>query len=187
MASNKIKFITNESGDWEIARYEDFEASGHRLTMWDYKELLEFLGYEVEVKEISDDEMERISWSNEILVSYGGKNMEGYYVESIDNIEIGMTIKSTFDNDLLKVKMVYELDKDSEATIETNRDGNITLSFNFDGLSFKPINSKSKMREEVIDEFAKRIFSTPAEIGDSNIEHLRNVVNKVVKDMKDNK
>lgn len=113
--------------------------------------------------------------------------MEGYYVESIDNIEIGMTIKSTFDNDLLKVKMVYELDKDSEATIETNRDGNITLSFNFDGLSFKPINSKSKMREEVIDEFAKRIFSTPAEIGDSNIEHLRNVVNKVVKDMKDNK
>lgn len=61
MASNKIKFITNESGDWEIARYEDFEVSGHRLTMWDYKELLEFLGYEVEVEEISDEEMERIS------------------------------------------------------------------------------------------------------------------------------
>ena len=43
------------------------------------------------------------------------------------------------------------------------------------------------MREEVIDEFAKRIFFTPAEIGNSDIEHLRNVVNKVVKDMKDNK
>lgn len=110
--------------------------------------------------------------------------MEKYYVESIDNIEIDMTLKSTFDNDLSKVKIVYELGKDSEAIIETNRDGNITLSFNFDDLSFKPINSKSKIREEVIDEFAKRIFSTPAEIGDSNIEHLRNVVNKVVKDMK---
>ena len=110
--------------------------------------------------------------------------MEKYYVESIDNIEIDMTLKSTFDNDLSKVKMVYELGKDSEAIIETNRDGNITLSFNFDDLSFKPINSKFKIREEVIDEFAKRIFSTPAEIGDSNIEHLRNVVNKVVKDMK---
>lgn len=29
--------------------------------MWDYKELLEFLGYEVEVEEISDEEMEKIS------------------------------------------------------------------------------------------------------------------------------
>lgn len=113
--------------------------------------------------------------------------MEKYYVESVDNIEISMTVKSTFDNNLSKVKMVYELDKDSETIIETNRDGNITLNFNFDNLSFKPINSQSKMREEVIDEFAKRIFSTPAEIGNSYIEHLRNVVNKVVKDMKDNK
>lgn len=61
MASNKIKIITNESGDWEIARYEDFEALGHRLDIWDYKKLLEFLGYEVEVEEISDEEMEKIS------------------------------------------------------------------------------------------------------------------------------
>lgn len=61
MASNKIKIITNESGDWEIARYEDFETSGHCLTMWNYKKLLEFLGYEVEVEEISDEEMEKIS------------------------------------------------------------------------------------------------------------------------------
>lgn len=61
MASNKIKIITSESGDWEIARYEDFEASGHRLDIWDYKKLLEFLGYEVEVEEISDEEMEKIS------------------------------------------------------------------------------------------------------------------------------
>ncbi len=61
MASNKIKIITNESGDWEIVRYEDFEESGHRLDIWDYKKLLEFLGYEVDVEEISDEEMERIS------------------------------------------------------------------------------------------------------------------------------
>ena len=61
MSSNKIKFVTNESGDWEIARYEDFEASGHRLDIWDYRNLLEFLGYQVEVNEISDEEMEQIS------------------------------------------------------------------------------------------------------------------------------
>lgn len=61
MASNKIKFITNESGDWEIVRYEGFEMSDHRLSMLDYKKLLEFIGYEVEMKKISDEEMEKIS------------------------------------------------------------------------------------------------------------------------------
>lgn len=61
MASNKIKIITNESGDWEIVRYEDFEASGNRLDIWDYRNLLEFLGYQVEVSEISDEEMEQVS------------------------------------------------------------------------------------------------------------------------------
>ena len=61
MPRPRVKIISNESGDWEIARYEDFEVSGHRLTMRNYKELLEFLGYEVEVEEISDEEMERIS------------------------------------------------------------------------------------------------------------------------------
>lgn len=61
MANNKIKIITNESGDWEILQYEDFEASGHRLDIWDYRNLLEFLGYQVEVSEISDEEMEQIS------------------------------------------------------------------------------------------------------------------------------
>lgn len=110
--------------------------------------------------------------------------MEEYYLESIDNIEISVTLKSTFDNDLSKVKLV--LDKGKKAII-TCKDNNITLNFNFNDLSFKPLNSKPKMREEVIDEFAKRIFSTPAEIGSSDIEHLRNVVNKVVKDMKGNK
>lgn len=114
--------------------------------------------------------------------------MENYEVKSIDNIEIDMTVRSTFDSALSKVKMVYDLgNKDSKATIETNRNGNVTLSFDFDNLSFKPVVPRSKMREEIIDEFAKRIFSTPAEIGNNNIEHLRNVVNKVVKDMKENK
>lgn len=61
MASNKIKIITNESGDWEIIRYEDFEASDHRLDIWDYRNLLEFLGYQVEVSEIFDEEMKQIS------------------------------------------------------------------------------------------------------------------------------
>ena len=45
----------------QILRCDEFEASGHRLSNYDYKELLEYLGYDVDIEEISDEEMEEIS------------------------------------------------------------------------------------------------------------------------------
>ena len=61
MAKSRVKIISNESGDWEILRCDEFEASGHRLSSYDYKELLEYLGYDCDIEEISDEEMEEIS------------------------------------------------------------------------------------------------------------------------------
>ena len=61
MEDNKISIITCESGDWPILRYEDFERSGHRIELKDIEDLLKYLGYEVEYKEISDEEMEELN------------------------------------------------------------------------------------------------------------------------------
>ena len=44
-----------------ILRYEDFERSGHRIELEDIEDLLKYLGYEVEYKEISDEEMEELN------------------------------------------------------------------------------------------------------------------------------
>ena len=57
---NIISIITNESGDWSILKNDKFETSGHSLGVEEFKELLEHLGYEVNIKEISDEEMENI-------------------------------------------------------------------------------------------------------------------------------
>ena len=61
MSRPRVKIISNESGDWEILRCDEFEVSGHRLCNYDYKELLEHLGYDCDIEEISDEEMEEIS------------------------------------------------------------------------------------------------------------------------------
>lgn len=58
LMEDKIKLITNESGDWAILKYKDFKRDGHQISDWDWIELLNLLGYEVENKEISDEEME---------------------------------------------------------------------------------------------------------------------------------
>lgn len=59
--SKRITIITNKSSDWSILQYGDeFETSGHSLSNWDWLMLLRQLGYEVEVIEISDEEMEHI-------------------------------------------------------------------------------------------------------------------------------
>ena len=55
-----IRIITNESGDWSILKTDDFETSGHSLGVEEFKELLEHLGYEVDITEISDEEMENM-------------------------------------------------------------------------------------------------------------------------------
>ena len=62
MASNKIKFTTNESNDYAILQYEDFFREGHTIDEFDWMDLVKYLGYEVEHKEISDEEMERMNY-----------------------------------------------------------------------------------------------------------------------------
>lgn len=55
----RITITTNESGDWSILQYGDeFETSDHSLSNWDWLMLLRQLGYEVEVIEVSNEEME---------------------------------------------------------------------------------------------------------------------------------
>ena len=60
LMEDKIKLTTNESGDWSILKYKDFKREGHQISDWDWIELLNLLGYEVENKEISDEEMEEL-------------------------------------------------------------------------------------------------------------------------------
>lgn len=60
MASNIIKFTTNESNDYTVLHYEDFFREGHRIDYADWIDFLKYLGYEVEYKEISDEEMEQM-------------------------------------------------------------------------------------------------------------------------------
>ena len=56
-----IELITCESGDWEVLRVdlgEDFQEEGHSLSNDDWINLLDLLGYEVQEREISDEDME---------------------------------------------------------------------------------------------------------------------------------
>lgn len=61
MSKPLIELITCESGDWEVLRVnlgEDFERSGHSIRELDWLDLLDKLGYRLEIKEISDEDME---------------------------------------------------------------------------------------------------------------------------------
>ena len=61
MSKPYIELISCESGDWEILTVnygEDFQASGHSISNWDWIRLLSILGFEVDKKEISDEDME---------------------------------------------------------------------------------------------------------------------------------
>lgn len=58
MASNKIKLTTAD--DYTVLHYEDFFREGHRIEDFDWLALLRYLVYEVEYKEASDEEMERM-------------------------------------------------------------------------------------------------------------------------------
>ncbi len=60
MSRPRINIITNELGDWEILRCDEFEIYGHSLDKYAFKKLLEYLGYDVDLNEISDEKMEEI-------------------------------------------------------------------------------------------------------------------------------
>lgn len=55
---SKIKLLTCESGDWQVLKCNEFKVSNHSITYFDWINLLKYLGYEVDVVELSDDEME---------------------------------------------------------------------------------------------------------------------------------
>ena len=56
MASNTVKII--KSDDWEVVKYEGYKIDGHRLYVEDFGEFLRYLGYDVYVQEVSDEEIE---------------------------------------------------------------------------------------------------------------------------------
>lgn len=60
ISKEKIKLTTSESGECAILQYEDFFREGHVIAEFDWMDLLKYLGYEVEEKEISDEEMEEL-------------------------------------------------------------------------------------------------------------------------------
>ena len=60
VTKDKIILTTNESGDWAILEYKDFKLEGHQIREYDWIDLLEYLGYKIEDKEISDEEMEKL-------------------------------------------------------------------------------------------------------------------------------
>jgi len=64
-----IELITCKSGDWEVLRAnlgEDFIYENHSIPKYVWMDLLEKLGYKIERKCISDEDME-----------YGDYNVEG--------------------------------------------------------------------------------------------------------------
>lgn len=61
MSKPLIELITCEAGDWAVLRMnlgEGFRAEGHSISNWDWIELLDVLGFKIECKCISDEDME---------------------------------------------------------------------------------------------------------------------------------
>lgn len=51
------KVTLYRSPEWEIAKYGDFKRGNYRLEVYDIQDLLEHLGYECEIVEVSDEEI----------------------------------------------------------------------------------------------------------------------------------
>jgi len=61
MSKPLIELITFDAGDWSVLRVnlgEDFECQGHSIPESEWIRLIKLLGYEVEKREISDEDME---------------------------------------------------------------------------------------------------------------------------------
>ena len=59
MSDISIKLTTCESGDWSIlSSNEGFEYEGHDIPDFVWLDLIKQLGFKVEKKEISDEDME---------------------------------------------------------------------------------------------------------------------------------
>ena len=56
-----IELITCESGDWNVLRVnlgESFNHAGHSIPDFVWVKLIKLLGFDIEKKEISDEDME---------------------------------------------------------------------------------------------------------------------------------
>lgn len=51
------KVILYRSPEWEIAKYGDFKRENYRLEVYDIQALLEYLGYECEIVEVTDEKI----------------------------------------------------------------------------------------------------------------------------------
>ena len=59
MGESHIELITCECGDWEVLRVNGAcFAEGHQVDRYDWIKLLNHLGFKVDNKEISDEDME---------------------------------------------------------------------------------------------------------------------------------
>lgn len=61
MSKDFIELIECESRDWNVLRVnlgEDFDFSGHSIPNDVWVDLIKLLGYEIEVRTISDEDME---------------------------------------------------------------------------------------------------------------------------------
>jgi hypothetical protein len=56
-----IELINCESGDWKVLRInsgKDFKKEGHSISNHNWIDLLKYLGFDVEVKYVTEEEME---------------------------------------------------------------------------------------------------------------------------------
>lgn len=53
----KVTLYTSPMGEWEVAKCGEFKVEGHRLEEYDIRDLLEHLGHECEIIEVSDEEI----------------------------------------------------------------------------------------------------------------------------------
>lgn len=53
----KVTLYTSPMGKWKIAKYGDLKRENYRLEEYDIQALLEHLGHECEIIEVSDEEI----------------------------------------------------------------------------------------------------------------------------------
>lgn len=53
----KVILYTSPMGKWKIAKYGDLKRENYRLEEYDIQALLEHLGHECEIIEVSDEEI----------------------------------------------------------------------------------------------------------------------------------
>lgn len=53
----KVTIYTSPAGEWQVAKSGDFKTESHQLDENNIEELLEYLGIDCEIVEVSDEEI----------------------------------------------------------------------------------------------------------------------------------